>query len=118
MVPNLNNAIFVQTINGFSHYLTAQSYQSLLGQSNDDARIEEALVSTFLRRQVDGLVPTGSTHFEVTFERLRSAGLPIVETWDLPTKPIDMVVGFSNYEAEEWSGAIFLKNIFESRLCR
>ena len=30
---------------------------------------------------------------------LRRAGIPIVETWDLPVAPIDAVAGFNNYEA-------------------
>ncbi|MEA2891425.1 MAG: LacI family transcriptional regulator, gluconate utilization system Gnt-I transcriptional repressor, partial [Bradyrhizobium sp.] len=30
---------------------------------------------------------------------LRRAGIPIVETWDLPAAPIDAVAGFDNYAA-------------------
>jgi LacI family gluconate utilization system Gnt-I transcriptional repressor len=30
---------------------------------------------------------------------LRRAGIPVAETWDLPTNPIDAVAGFDNYEA-------------------
>jgi len=31
--------------------------------------------------------------------RLRRAGVPVVETWDLTARPIDMAVGFGNEEA-------------------
>jgi LacI family gluconate utilization system Gnt-I transcriptional repressor len=30
---------------------------------------------------------------------LRRAGIPIVETWEIPDAPIDAVAGFNNYEA-------------------
>ena len=30
---------------------------------------------------------------------LESAGVPVVETWDIPAKPIEHVVGFSNAAA-------------------
>jgi LacI family gluconate utilization system Gnt-I transcriptional repressor len=30
---------------------------------------------------------------------LENAGIPVIETWDLPANPIDQVVGFSNEEA-------------------
>ena len=38
-------------------------------------------------------------HTALTAKRLRHSGVPVVETWDLPARPIDMVAGFSNFEA-------------------
>ena len=35
----------------------------------------------------------------VSARLLRRAGIPVAETWDLPTNPIDAVAGFDNYEA-------------------
>jgi LacI family transcriptional regulator, gluconate utilization system Gnt-I transcriptional repressor len=99
VVPTLSNAIFAETIRGLSDGLAPSGYQLLLGQSNYDPETEETLVSTFLGRQVDALVLTGGRHTERVRTRLRLSKIPVVETWDLPAKPIDMVVGFSNLEA-------------------
>ncbi|MBP8007452.1 MAG: substrate-binding domain-containing protein, partial [Burkholderiales bacterium] len=42
---------------------------------------------------------TGVTHARGVRGRLRRAGAPVVETWDLTARPIDMAVGFRNDEA-------------------
>jgi LacI family transcriptional regulator, gluconate utilization system Gnt-I transcriptional repressor len=42
---------------------------------------------------------TGGVHTPHTRRMLSSAGIPVIETWDLPNEPIDQVVGFCNEEA-------------------
>ena len=51
-----------------------------------------------LRRRPEGIILTGGAH-TIGRRMLESAGIPVVETWELPPKPIDQVVGFSNEEA-------------------
>lgn len=99
LVPTIDNSIFAETVRGLSETLATAGYQLLLGQTAYTEHAEEALVAAFLGRRVDGIVLTGATHSMLTLKRLRSAGVPVVETWDLPSKPIDMVAGFSNFEA-------------------
>ncbi len=99
IVPTIDNSIFAETIRGLSETLASGGYQLLLGQTGYDERSEEALVATFIGRRVDGIVVTGVDHSAPTRERLRKAGIPVVETWDLTKRPIDMVVGFSNADA-------------------
>ena len=99
IVPTIDNSIFAETVRGLTEDLALGGYQLLLGQSNYDTTIEDQLVATFLGRKVDGLVLTGGVHSAITVKRLKQAKVPVVETWDLPEKPIDMVAGFSNYAA-------------------
>ena len=99
IVPTIDNSIFAETVRGMSETLAGSGYQLLLGQSGYDERSEEALVATFLGRRVDGIALTGIDHSTLTRKRLGSAGIPVVETWDLTARPIDMVAGFSNLEA-------------------
>jgi LacI family gluconate utilization system Gnt-I transcriptional repressor len=99
IVPTMNNAIFAQTVLGLQRRLDDQGYQLLLGQSQYQAAQEDSLVRTFLGRRVDGIVLTGAQHSTQTRQRLQAAGIPVVETWDLPSRPIDMVAGFSNLKA-------------------
>ena len=54
---------------------------------------------TLLGYGPDGVVLTGLTHTRATRSLLVRAGVPIVETWNIGFKPIDMVVGFSNFDA-------------------
>jgi len=99
IVPTIANSIFAETIQGLSEGLATAGYQLMLGQSGyEDAR-EDALVAAFVGRRVDGLVLTGVGHSRRTRRQLLNAAVPVVETWELTRQPIDMVVGFSNFEA-------------------
>ncbi len=99
IVPSLSNAWFADTIDGLGDVLAGAGYQLLLGQTRYDLAAEERLIDTFLGRQVDAVVVTGANHTPGAREKLRRAGMPVVETWDLPTDPIDMGVGFSHEQA-------------------
>ncbi len=108
IVPTIDNSIFSQTVRALSDTLASSGYQLLLGQSNYDSAEEDKLVATFLSRKVDGMVLTGGVHSALTIRRLKQAKIPVVETWDLPAKPIDMVAGFSNFEAGKAVGQYLL----------
>jgi len=99
VVPTIGGTIFVDTVKGMSDGLRGEDYQLMLGDSGYSLVEEASLVDAFLGRRPDGLVLTGVHHEERVRRRLRAAGLPVVETWDLNPAPIDMVVGFSNYRA-------------------
>jgi LacI family gluconate utilization system Gnt-I transcriptional repressor len=99
VVPTVANSIFSDTINGLAQTLALHRYQLLLGQTQYRVLEEAALVEAFLGRRVDGLVLTGVAHARGVRSRLQRAGIPVVETWDLTARPIDMVVGFSNRAA-------------------
>ena len=106
IVPTISNQVFSETIEALTRTLAEGGYQLLLGQSAYRNRDEDALVEAFLGRRVDGLVLTGCGQSAALRTRLRRAGVPVVQTWDLPdgdgrTAPrvLDMAVGFSNVAA-------------------
>jgi LacI family gluconate utilization system Gnt-I transcriptional repressor len=99
VVPTIANSIFADTINGLAQTLAPHRYQLLVGQTEYRLEEEAAVVEAFLGRRVDGIVLTGVTHGRGVRSRLQGAGIPVVETWDLTARPIDMVVGFSNRAA-------------------
>lgn len=99
IVPTISNSVFSETVEGLAQVLNAGGYQLLLGQASYRPQDEQQLVETFLGRRVDGLVITGEPTAPKLAQRLRRTGIPVVQTWDLPTRPIDMVAGFSNKAA-------------------
>jgi LacI family gluconate utilization system Gnt-I transcriptional repressor len=99
IVPTIDNSIFAETVRGLSTLLEEAGYQLLLGQTAYRENAEEALVTAFLGRRVDGMVLTGTRHSAATVRRLKAAAIPVVETWDLTKKPVDMLAGFSNRDA-------------------
>ncbi|MFT3719299.1 LacI family DNA-binding transcriptional regulator [Pseudorhodoferax sp.] len=99
IVPTISNLVFSETIEALSRTLAGGGYQLLLGQSGYHPAEEEALAGAFLGRRVDGLVLTGQGQPSALQHRLRRAGLPVVQTWELGGQAIDMQVGFSNQAA-------------------
>ena len=96
IVPQLTNAMFVDTIQGLSDQLAVHGYQLLLCLTGYSQQHEEELVSAILSRRPDGIVLTGINHTQELRKTLLSAAIPVVETWDLTPTPIDMLVGFSH----------------------
>lgn len=98
-IPSINNANFAETLRGLSEGLKARGLQILLGYTDYDIHEEERLIEQLLRRRPEAIVVTGGKHTPRARRLLENAGLPVIETWDLPAEPIGHVVGFSNAEA-------------------
>jgi LacI family transcriptional regulator, gluconate utilization system Gnt-I transcriptional repressor len=98
-IPSINNANFAETVRGLSEGLKARGLQILLGYTDYDMAEEERLIEQFLRRRPEAIVVTGGRHTPRARRMLASAGIPVIETWDLPDDPIGHVVGFSNADA-------------------
>lgn len=95
-VPSINNANFADTLRGLSDGLKQSGLQTLLGYTDYDILEEERLIEQLLRRRPEAIVVTGGSHTPRARRMLENAGIPVVETWDLPAAPIGHVVGFSN----------------------
>ncbi len=71
----------------------------ILAQSRYDAAREDHMLSALLSRRPEAIIMVGSPATDDGARLLRRAGIPIVETWELPDSPIDAVAGFDNYQA-------------------
>jgi LacI family transcriptional regulator, gluconate utilization system Gnt-I transcriptional repressor len=99
LVPSLNNPHFAESVHGLSETVEAEGVQILLGHTNYEAAREERLIADLLPRRPEAVVLTADAHSPRTREMLSQAGVPVVEMWDLPAKPIGHAVGFSNVTA-------------------
>ncbi len=99
LISTLAGSIFASTVDGLAQSLRAADHQLLLGTTEYSSASEEALVATVLGRRPDGIVLTSGEHTAAARAMLASAGIPVVEVWELPEAPVDMAVGFSNLEA-------------------
>lgn len=104
IVPTLMNSVYASTTSGLARVLREAGYELMLGDSGYDAAAEAALVRSVLGRRVDAVVLTGAAHADETRELLARQRVPVVEIWDLPPRPIDLVVGFSNVAAGREAG--------------
>lgn len=99
VVPMVTNPIFSDTFQAINERLAKAGYQVLLGVSGYQSEQEQELLEVILSRRPDGIILTGTMHTTISRNRLRAAGVPLVETWDLSADPIDMLVGFSHEQA-------------------
>jgi LacI family gluconate utilization system Gnt-I transcriptional repressor len=108
LVPAISVAQFLPTVQALTETLDAAGYQLILGQGGYDHAREEALLNTLISRRPDGIVVTGLVHSAAARERLRRARIPVVETWDLSDRPVDMMVGFSHLKVGSAVAGYFL----------
>lgn len=99
LIPALNNSNFSDTAHGLTAAVEASGLQVMLGYTDYDLPTEERLLRAMLTRRPEGVVLTGGSHTAATRKLLQAAGVPVVETWDLLSKPIEHCVGFSNAQA-------------------
>lgn len=108
LVPAISVAQFLPTVQALTEALDVAGYQLLLGQSGYDHSREVALIDTLAGRRPDGIVVTGLLRSDEARQRLRRLGIPVVETWDLTDRPVDMVVGFSHLKVGSAVAGFFL----------
>ena len=108
LVPHISVAQFLPTVQAMTETLGAEGYQLILGQSGYDSTREEQLLNTMISRRPDGIVVTGLVHSAAARDQLSSLGIPVVETWDLSDRPVDMLVGFSHVKVGSAVAGYFL----------
>lgn len=108
LVPTISVAQFLPTLRVLTETLDAAGYQLILGQSGYDHSREDKLLNTMISRRPDGIVVTGLVHSQTAREQLRRLGIPVVETWDLSDRPVDMMVGFSHLKVGSAVAGFFL----------
>ncbi|WP_197486424.1 LacI family DNA-binding transcriptional regulator [Sphingobium sp. EP60837] len=99
IVPSIENSIYTSTVAGLSQIMREAGCHVMIAESNNSPDEEEKLVTAFLAHRVGGLVLHGTRHTERAIKLIRASGVPVVENGNIPLDPLDMVVGFSNFDA-------------------
>lgn len=108
IVPTVAHVLFSASVQYLTDRLAQEGYQVLLGLSGYPERVrEEELTRAILSRLPEALYLTGTSHSPQMRKLLKAAGVPVVETWDLQRKPIDMAVGFSHAAVGQRVAAYF-----------
>lgn len=112
ILPTLNNANFATVARGLSEVLHRQAYQLLIAYDDYDLAAEESQLTQLLARRPEAIVLTGAVHRPGTVQKLAAAGVPVVEISDLPARPIQHAVGFSNEEVGRIAARYFIERGF------
>lgn len=95
IVPTVGSPMFAGTIDALEETLRQAGFKMMIGLSGYSLDREDELLHAVLSRRPAGVVLTGTLHSADVRERLLVSKIPVVETWDLTTTPIGLVVGFS-----------------------
>ena len=109
LVPYIAVPQFLPTLQALTETLDQAGYQLILGQTGYNRVRENALLNTMITRRVDGIVFAGLLSPDAPLAQLTRLGIPVVETWDLTARPLDMLVGFSHTQVGSSVGGFFLK---------
>lgn len=116
ILPTLMNSNFADTAQALSEGLHRAGYQLLIGYTLYRLDEEERVIQSVLTRRPEAIVLTGIEHSRKTTAMLFEAGVPVVEIWDLQDRPIDYVVGYSNFEVGR-AAAHHLVGLGHRRVC-
>lgn len=109
LVPTIANSIFADTVQGLSDVLDPLGFSVILAQSGYDGQREDRMLAALLSRRPEAIIMVGAPVTADGTEMLRRAGIPVVETWELPEAPVDAAVGFDNHDAGIVVGRHFAK---------
>ena len=109
LVPTIDNSIFAATVQGLTDAVATAGLQLLLGDFRYSEEGERTLVRALVGRQPEALVVVGVVRDAALRDMLLRLAIPVIETWDLTTDPVDTVVGFSN----EAAGAAMARHFIE-----
>ena len=105
IVPNLRNALHAETIQGISDVLHKHGFQLMISDCSNSLEREEALLRTYIAQQVCGVILHNTAHSPAVARILKAANIPCVETGNLASRPLDMTVSYSNFEAGKAAAA-------------
>ncbi len=104
VVPQINNSMFVETVEALRGCLAERGYHVLLSVSDYSSSSEVDIVSSLMSHRPDGIVLTGVHHDNRLKKILLNSSVPVVEIWDSTPTPIDMLVGLSHDKIGEAIG--------------
>ena len=97
LVPNIGSgSVFMDAVQTLTEAFGRAGYQVILGQRGYELSQEERLIEAVLARRPDAIVLMGAVRSQAARDRLQAAAVPVVETWDMTSRPVDMLVGFSH----------------------
>ncbi len=96
VIPTITNSIFSSTIQEISDSLAERGYNVVLALTGPNDEHAERQLLSIIGRRPDGIILSGAVVPNNARAKLIASAIPTIETWDLPSDPIDMVVGFSH----------------------
>ncbi|HEY0185621.1 MAG TPA: LacI family DNA-binding transcriptional regulator [Rhodopila sp.] len=108
IVPTIAHPMFAGVVQSFSDAMRRAGYQVMLSICGYEDSDDEALFRALLGRRPDALLITGSGYSPAAWQMLIEARIPVVEIWDVSSRPIDMMIGFDHAQVGATVGEFLL----------
>ena len=95
IVPSIASTLYLEFLQALRSALASKNYQVILGESDYAHQDEPALLNALIARRPEAIVNVGTIRSPEGRLQLTAAQIPVIETWDMTSEPIDMLVGFS-----------------------
>lgn len=109
VVPSISLTLFNESVRGIVGELSAEGYRVLIVHGRGTRPEMDKVMLDVLSLRPDGVVLIGAVLSDAARERLVRTRLPVVEAWDMPADPIDMVAGFSHKQLGRTIGEYLLE---------
>ncbi|WP_225769030.1 substrate-binding domain-containing protein [Inquilinus sp. Marseille-Q2685] len=106
-VSNIANPQFSRAVRACAEVLEPAGYRLMMGETAYSYARETAMIRSLRDLRPAAVMFTGVIELEENREALRALGVPVMETWAYPQDPIDMLVGFSNFDGGRLVGEHF-----------
>jgi len=97
-VPRLSSNFFGVVLENIDHTFLRFGYQTIIGSHNQQVADEELWLKNILAWRPAGVLLSSKHHSKDTLKMLNDAAIPVVEFWNLNTSPLNMSVGFNEYD--------------------
>jgi LacI family gluconate utilization system Gnt-I transcriptional repressor len=101
LIPSLTNNVFSDVLRGIYDALDGSRYSIQLANTRYSILQEERLLRLFLAQKPAGLIVTGINQTPDSRAILESVDCPIVQIMEIGPSPVDMMIGFSHFDASK-----------------
>jgi LacI family gluconate utilization system Gnt-I transcriptional repressor len=99
LIPSLTNNVFNDVLRGIYDASEGSPYTIQFANTRYSILQEEKLLRLFQAQKPAGLIVTGINQTEDSRTVMEAIDCPIVQIMEIGSEPVDMMVGFSHYEA-------------------
>ncbi|OAF09997.1 transcriptional regulator [Bradyrhizobium centrolobii] len=99
LIPSLTNNVFSDVLRGIYDASEGSRYSIQLSNTRYSILQEEKLLRLFLAQKPAGLIVTGIDQTTESQAMLEASDCPIVQIMEIGPNPVDMMIGFSHYDA-------------------
>lgn len=99
VIPSLTNNVFADVLRGIYDSLEGSRYSIQLANTRYSILQEEKLLQLFRAQKPAGLIVTGINQTAASRAILESMNCPVTQIMEVGDAPVDMMVGFSHYDA-------------------